>query len=122
MTKAIICCGRDYDDRDTLFKELDELRTQRRITCVVHGMASGADSLAREWGNRRGLEVIGYPADWRRHGRAAGPIRNQNMLDSERPDFVIAFPGGRGTADMVSRATSAGVEVILASRRVSGKA
>jgi hypothetical protein len=53
-----------------------------------------------------------YPADWAKHGRAASPIRNQQMLDEGRPNLVVAFPGGRGTADMVRRARSAGVEVI----------
>ncbi len=52
-----------------------------------------------------------YEADWHEHGRAAGPIRNARMIAEGRPDLVIAFPGGRGTADMVSRARKAGIEV-----------
>jgi UDP-N-acetylmuramoylalanine-D-glutamate ligase len=59
-----------------------------------------------EWG---GLEV--YPADWKLHGKSAGHIRNQQMLDESKPDIVIAFPGGRGTANMIKRAKKAGVEV-----------
>jgi hypothetical protein len=53
-----------------------------------------------------------YMADWDGLGRKAGPIRNQRMLDEGKPDLVIAFPGGRGTADMVRRAREAGVEVV----------
>ena len=49
------------------------------------------------------------PADWTKHGKAAGPIRNQKMLD-ECPDLVVAFPGGKGTADMVRRAMKAGID------------
>ena len=50
--------------------------------------------------------------DWEKHGRAAGPIRNKLMLDEGRPDLVVAFPGGRGTANMVKQASAASVEVI----------
>jgi hypothetical protein len=53
-----------------------------------------------------------YPADWTRHGKAAGPKRNQLMLDKEKPDLVIAFPGGKGTADMVARAKAQGFKVM----------
>jgi hypothetical protein len=52
-----------------------------------------------------------YVAQWKKHGRAAGPIRNQRMLDEGKPDLVVAFPGGRGTADMIRRAERAGVPV-----------
>jgi len=51
-------------------------------------------------------------AKWSKHGRAAGPIRNQEMIDECKPDLVVAFPGGRGTADMVRRAKAAGIRVI----------
>jgi hypothetical protein len=45
----------------------------------------------------------------------AGPIRKQQMLDEGKPDLVVAFPGGRGTAHMVRIARAAGIEVIEAS-------
>jgi hypothetical protein len=50
-------------------------------------------------------------ADWRKYGAAAGPIRNQRMLEGP-PDIVVAFAGGKGTADMVQRARAAGIAVI----------
>jgi len=53
-----------------------------------------------------------FLANWRTHGKAAGPIRNQQMLDEGRPHLVVAFPGGTGTADMVRRAKAAGVPVM----------
>jgi hypothetical protein len=52
-----------------------------------------------------------YKAEWDKHGRAAGPIRNQQMLDDGKPDLVLAFAGGRGTDDMCRRAREAGIEV-----------
>lgn len=52
-----------------------------------------------------------FKADWDKHGKAAGPIRNQQMLDEGKPDLVLAFAGGKGTDDMCRRARAAGVEV-----------
>lgn len=79
---------------------------------IIEGGASGADTLAREWADANGFRSRVYRARWQEHGKAAGPIRNQMMLDVERPILVIAFPGSRGTADMMRRAKAAGVPVI----------
>ena len=59
-----------------------------------------------------GLPCAVYRADWEGLGRKAGPIRNQQMLDEGKPDLVVAFPGGRGTANMMRIAREAGIEVI----------
>ncbi len=64
------------------------------------------------WARSRQHQAIARMADWTTHGRAAGPIRNARMLAEYHPDLVIAFPGGRGTLDMVSKAERAGVAVI----------
>jgi hypothetical protein len=58
------------------------------------------------------IEVEVYRADWAKHGRSAGPIRNQRMLSDGKPDKVMAFPGGRGTRGMIALARAAGVEVL----------
>lgn len=81
------------------------------IHTIIHGGAKGADEGADQWGKAKGIPVIVYPADWEVHGKAAGPMRNQAMIDS-KPDLVIAFPGGKGTADCVRRAKAAGIRVI----------
>lgn len=107
MARVIVCGGRDFADQDVVDNFLDSIV----ITEVIHGGASGADTLAGRWAQRRGVPVKVYPADWNKHGRAAGPIRNQQMLDTEDPTAVIAFPGGRGTADMVRRAEDYGVPI-----------
>lgn len=67
--------------------------------------------MAYDWVKARDILIEEYPAEWDKHGKAAGFIRNQDMLDSG-VDVVVAFPGGRGTADMVRRARKAGVEVV----------
>jgi hypothetical protein len=68
--------------------------------------------MASRYADEHGLSQERFPADWDTHGRAAGPIRNQRMLDVGKPDFVIAFPGGHGTANMVRKAKAAGVQVL----------
>ena len=80
---------------------------------VIQGGARGADQIAREWCIARKIAYVNYPADWTVHGKAAGPIRNQQMIDRGRPDRVLAFSGGKGTADMIARANRAGVPVEL---------
>jgi hypothetical protein len=94
---------------------LDKLLDKLGVTTLIHGGARGADSLAAEWAMANGIPVLEYPVtpeDWRTIGKAAGPMRNQRMLDEGKPDLVVAFPGGSGTADMVRRAQRAGVKVI----------
>ena len=105
----ILCCGsRDFRDQDLV-------RTVLRTwdpELVAHGGAEGADSLV-------GLCTVAavYPADWKKHGKAAGPIRNAKMLADFKPDAVFAFinPGKMtpGTADMVKKARAAKVPVMI---------
>lgn len=110
--RLLVCGGRDYSDVWRLTAVLDWVWIDSfGIVEVIHGGARGADSLAGEWAKRKGIPVRVFPADWKQHGRRAGPIRNQQMLDEGRPTVVVAFPGGTGTADMVRRARAAGVLV-----------
>jgi len=115
MLRVLVTGGRDFADRDLLFDGLDELHQERGISLIIHGAAKGADSLAEEWGKARGVETLPCPADWKRHGRGAGSARNKQMLIDHKPDVVVAFPGGKGTANMVEIAEKAGVEVLVAS-------
>lgn len=109
--RVIVCGGRDYKDKMRVFVELNKLRP----THVIHGACpTGADDFAREYccDESQGVFMEAYPAMWHKHGPAAGPIRNRQMLAEGKPDVVLAFPGGAGTADMVKRAKAAGVRVI----------
>lgn len=109
--RIIVCGGRDYSDHVKLRAVLSKLNGERPIEHLFHGNARGADREAATWGKLAGIKVHPCPADWTRYGKRAGPIRNQNML-GQHIDLVVAFPGGRGTADMVKRARKAGVEVL----------
>ncbi len=111
MMLVLITGGRTFSDRELLFEALDRLHLTHGFTSVLHGGASGVDALAGEWAKERGIHVTACHADWKKHGRAAGPIRNQAMLEKQ-PKLVVAFPGGKGTADMVRRAREAGIEVV----------
>jgi hypothetical protein len=75
---------------------------------IIHGGATGADQMAGVWAAMAGLDVL----CWTVEGRSASPVSNQRMIDEGKPDLVIAFPGGRGTADTVRRARQAGIQVI----------
>jgi predicted Rossmann-fold nucleotide-binding protein len=112
MTRVLVCGGRDYRDRDALYAALDRLHAEHGFSVVIAGGARGADTLAAEWAKDRAIPTEVYMAEWGRLGRKAGPIRNQRMLDDGKPDLVVAFPGGTGTAGMMALARKAGVPVI----------
>jgi hypothetical protein len=109
--KALVCGGRDWRDTSTIYSALDGAREALRITEIIHGGAPGVDTLAGRWAKDREVPCTVYPANWLVDGKAAGPIRNQRMLDEGKPTMVLAFAGGKGTDDMVKRAITAGVEV-----------
>lgn len=106
--RAIVCGGRNYNDYVALSNVLDKLG----VDYVICGGASGADALARQWADERVIPVDVYCAEWKKYGRSAGPRRNQQMLDEGRPDLIVAFEGGRGTADMVRKARDAKIAVV----------
>ena len=104
--KAIVCGGREYNNKDILFEVLDRVDPDD----VIEGGAHGADALACLWAVDRDRVHVQVNAEWSKHGKGAGPIRNSVML-GYNPDVVIAFPGGRGTANMIKQAKEAGVPV-----------
>jgi hypothetical protein len=112
--KVLVCGGRDFNDALTLGSWLGGIHKKQGIDLLIEGGARGADFMAREFAKWMGIPVRTFEADRQKHGRAAGPIRNQQMLDEGKPDLVVAFPGGNGTADMVRRARLAGVEIFEA--------
>lgn len=111
--RVLVCGGRDFQDYALVKTTLDRIHRLRTITHLIHGAARGADSLGEKWGSAQiGVVVESYPADWLREGKSAGFKRNERMLAKGRPDVVVAFPGGVGTAHMVRIARAAGVPVM----------
>lgn len=112
--RVLVCGGRKFSDRDLVYKVLNIIHNGVKggIKTIIHGGASGADSIAGDWSVdvlKKDAEV--YPANWNLHKTAAGPIRNRKMLKEGKPDLVVAFPGGSGTADMIKIAVAAGLKV-----------
>jgi len=88
---------------------LSRVLSEYPITRIVSGGAVGADTLGAEWSDAQGLpEPIIFLPDWTRYGRAAGPIRNQDIVDAA--DFVVAFWDGksRGTRSALRYAKKVG--------------
>lgn len=111
--RLLVCGSRTFAFRRAVFETLDNVHKLRPITCIIEGGATGADALAGLWAKENHIELIEVPADWKTHGKAAGPIRNKEMLRLN-PDKVFAFVDkplkeSRGTAHMVSIATKEGV-------------
>ena len=115
--RVLITGSRNWGNRETIYSALEnELRARGAIT-VVHGGARGADSIAGEWAKAKraaGFNVSEevHPAQWNTHGRAAGPIRNQKMIDLGA-EIVLAFPLGesRGTRHAMKASRLAGLKV-----------
>jgi hypothetical protein len=112
--------GRDYRDKDHVYRTLDKIHRLRNIRLLVEGGAFGADHHAQCWARERGVPFKTEYAKWndishpdavvrtRKNGTQynvlAGFWRNQKMMDDYNPDVVVVFPGGSGTADMRTRA------------------
>jgi hypothetical protein len=109
MTTIIVCGGRTYNDAAKMAEVLSAIPN---LTRIVHGARKGADMLADAWAKANGVDVTPVPADFAKHGRWGGLIRNRRMLrEFGRIDLVVAFPGGAGTAHMVEAAKYAHVTV-----------
>ena len=110
MARVLICGSRDFDRIDDIKHVINNLNDD---DVVIQGCARGADSIAEFLAMKRGLKVIGFPAQWTKYGRRAGPIRNQQMLDEGKPDKVYAFYSdkskSKGTKNMVKLARKAGI-------------
>lgn len=114
--RVLVCGGRNFADTRLLCSVLDRIEAEHGISCIISGCATGADSDAIGWAyddqRHPTIKVERFPARWKEQGRLAGPIRNSVMLKQGKPDLIVAFDGGRGTADMVRKAKAAGVRVI----------
>ncbi|HEY4355984.1 MAG TPA: DUF2493 domain-containing protein [Acidobacteriaceae bacterium] len=130
--RVLICGSRKFKNKKKFDAAMDRIYAARLEDngplVIIHGAAKGADTLAKDWAEWRRFECIGFPAKWddishpdavirehadgRKYNLLAGFWRNREMLEEGKPDLVIAFPGGDGTAHMVKLAKQAGVEVV----------
>jgi hypothetical protein len=114
--RVLVYGGRTYKNKTRLFAELDAIHRETPISVIIHGAATGADSLGKWWAEQQGIPDEPYPANWsdmqaervaprkRRDGTwynaAAGNIRNLEMMRKGKPDIAVEFKGNRGTDDM----------------------
>lgn len=115
MTRILVTGSRDWSDREAV--EMSLLTYHMLYgdnIVVVHGdCPTGADRIAKEFCEEMDIKQDKHPADWGAHGKAAGPLRNQKMVDLGA-DACLAFPleGSRGTVDCMERAEAAGITVL----------
>ncbi len=120
--RVLICGDRNWDKQiplDVLVGGFAAVYGAPMVT-VIHGAARGADTMAGSAAIRHGCQVEMFPAKWDEHGKAAGPIRNQQMLDEGKPDVVFAFhdnlAASKGTKHMVAIAKKAGIPTYVIGR------
>lgn len=119
--RVLVCGSRTFNNRwlvPAMLFGLQGITGDDPDFVVIDGAAQGADSMANEWAVSFDREFERYPADWDKHGKAAGPIRNAQMLLEGKPDLVVAFldkprVASRGTNDMITKAENAGVPIII---------
>ncbi len=115
--KTVLVCGdADAIDEQRVFAILDRLLADEGEFRIVHGGKRGADLLATKWAIAHRVRSIVERASWFRYGKAAGPLRNEHMLNGYDPFLVLAFPGGQDSVDLVARARRAGVRVVEVDR------
>ena len=108
--RVLVTGGRDYKDAGTKVAGiLDFIHAGTPISLVIHGNYGKTDLAAEAWAKSRGVPSKPVDAEWNKHGLAAGPIRNQRMIDEYAPDLGIVFPGNTGTADCLRRLRRAGI-------------
>lgn len=115
--RVLVCGDRNWFDGNRILTWLELIQP----TLVIHGAARGADTLAGVAARELSIPVQVFPALWDKHGRAAGPIRNRQMLREGKPTLVLGFHDrideSRGTRDMLLISGKAGVAALLVSSR-----
>lgn len=128
--KTIIAGPRDFNNQSFVFSALDMvfsklIKNSKENTDslgnieIVEGGATGVDSLAKSYAISKYIKYKEFPADWNKHGRAAGPIRNKQM--AEYSDILIAFRyvnnPSRGTENMIRQAKENNLKIIIVNIR-----
>lgn len=111
MFKVIVAGTRTFDDYALMRSKLDFFLQNRTDVEIVSGAARGADQMGERYAAERGFCVTQFPADWDRHGKSAGYIRNAQM--AEYADAAVIFWDGmsRGSKHMIDLAKAKGLRV-----------
>lgn len=96
--------SRDYTDYLSFTEHVDKYIAVHQVTAIISGGARGTDTLAQKYALDHNIEFMVFPADWKRYGKSAGPMRNKLIV--ENCDAVLAFPSKEsiGTFDTIRKA------------------
>lgn len=115
--KVLICGDRNWNNYESIRDIVGRLKSKYGDVTIIEGGCKGADLFAKTAAKEFDMPFKEYPADWNKYGRAAGPIRNKQMLDEENPDLVIAFhtniENSKGTKNMVEQARERKIITII---------
>ena len=109
--KTIIAGSREGITKEQVYKTIKD--SEFDISAVLCGEARGVDAYGKQWALEKGIEVISYPADWDKYGKAAGPIRNKLMAENAEALIAVWDGYSRGTSHMINLARSMGLEVYV---------
>ena len=119
--ECLVSGSRYYSNERKFFEKMDKYdKKYGPFETIVQGEARGADELARQWAESRKRKVIGYKANWSKYGRAAGSLRNSQMLNQTSATILLSFPlqDSVGTWDMVRKARIHDLKVIVVGRKM----
>lgn len=111
--RVAVVGSRFFTDYDYVKSSLDKISEVDKITVIVSGGARGADSLGERYARENGIEFVLFAADWNKHGKAAGPIRNKQLIEEGKPEMVVAFKPGKGTMNTIGHAERNNIEVVI---------
>ena len=112
MFRVIIAGTRYFNDYELLAAYADKkLANITEPIEIVSGGAAGADALGERYAKEKGYKLTIFPADWGKYGRAAGPLRNEEM--AKYADALLAYwdEKSRGTKSMIELAQQYGLKV-----------
>jgi hypothetical protein len=111
--RIVVAGGRDFNNYALLKEKLDYYlqNLPKENIIIISGTAKGADSLGERYAAENGLKCERFPADWNKHGKKAGILRNEDMANQS--DALIAFYDGqsRGTGHMIGYCKRKGLKV-----------
>ena len=107
--KVAVIGSRGFNDYELVKKTLSKIQ----ITLLISGGALGADTLGEKYAKDNGIETKIFKPDWEKHGKAAGMLRNTDIINEA--ELVVAFWDGssKGTLDSINKAKTLNKKLII---------
>lgn len=107
----LIAGSRNYKDAEFIYSRIDLIRDNHYITKIIAGGATGVDQVAKEYAKEHNIPFEKYKADWDKYGKAAGPIRNKQMVDAADIILAIRYNYSPGTSNTLKLAKKAELKI-----------